>query len=64
MGEPGQFTTPSEYTFQNIAGEPYGLDGCNRLSFEPSIKVAPDGQQASTPTGLTVGCARPTGSAV
>ena len=51
----GQFTAPSEYTFANSAGEPYGLDGCNRLNFEPSISVAPDGQQASTPTGLTVG---------
>jgi hypothetical protein len=30
------------------------LDGCNRLPFAPQIKVAPDGQQASTPTGLTV----------
>jgi hypothetical protein len=52
---PGQFATPKEYTFQNITGEPYALDGCNHLSFEPSINVAPDGQQASTPTGLTVG---------
>ena len=54
---PGAFGTPIEYTFQNGAGgigEPYGLDGCNRLSFEPSISVAPDGQQGSTPTGLTV----------
>ncbi len=50
----GQYSAPKEYTFQNEAGEPYGLDGCNRLSFEPSIKVAPDGQQASTPTGLSV----------
>jgi hypothetical protein len=50
----GQFTPPKEYTFQNGAGEPFGLDGCNRLNFEPSISVAPDGQQASTPTGLTV----------
>ncbi len=50
----GQFTG-KEYTFANGAGETYGLDGCNRLSFEPSISVAPDGQQASTPTGLTVG---------
>src|SRR5665213_3317494 len=32
-----------------------GMDGCNRLGFEPSISVAPDGQAASTPTGLTVG---------
>ena len=53
--EPGRFTTPAEYTFQNNEGEPYGLDGRNRLSFEPSISVAPDGQQGSTPTGLTVG---------
>ena len=51
----GQFTVPHEYTFQNVAGESYGLDGCNKLSFEPTISVAPDGQQASTPTGLTVG---------
>ena len=28
------------------------LAGCNRLSFEPEIKVSPDGQAASTPTGL------------
>ena len=31
------------------------MDGCNRLPFSSSISVAPDGQQASTPTGLTVG---------
>jgi len=30
------------------------LDGCNRLPFHPSIQVTPDGQAASTPTGLTV----------
>jgi hypothetical protein len=30
-------------------------DGCNRLPFSPSIQVSPDGQQGSTPTGLTVG---------
>ena len=30
------------------------LDGCNREPFSPSIKVTPDGQAASTPTGLTV----------
>jgi hypothetical protein len=53
--QPGQFTAPKEYAFQNGAGEPYGQDGCNRLSFEPSISLTPDGQQASTPTGLTVG---------
>ncbi len=44
-----------EYTFANNAGEPYGLDGCNHLSFEPSVSFTPDGQEGSTPTGLTVG---------
>jgi hypothetical protein len=37
------------------ASQPMGfLDGCNRLPFGPSIKVTPDGQAGSTPTGLTV----------
>jgi hypothetical protein len=52
--EPGQFAS-KQYTFQGSLNESYELDGCNRLNFEPSISVAPDGQQASTPTGLTVG---------
>jgi hypothetical protein len=30
------------------------LDGCNRLPFSPSVRVTPDGQAGSTPTGLTV----------
>jgi hypothetical protein len=30
------------------------LDGCNRLPFEPSIRVAADGSAGSTPTGLNV----------
>ena len=30
------------------------LDGCNRLQFNPSISVAPDGLAGSTPTGLAV----------
>ena len=53
--QPGVFIPSSEYIFQNSEGEPYSLDGCNRLSFAPTISVTPDGQQASTPTGLTVG---------
>jgi hypothetical protein len=51
----GHYTPPKEYTFANLAGETYGLDGCNRLNFEPSVSLTPDGQQAATPTGLTVG---------
>jgi hypothetical protein len=30
------------------------LDGCNKLPFEPQIKVTPDGTESSTPTGLNV----------
>ena len=56
--QPGDVLT-SEYTLQDDAGQVYGMDGCNRLSFEPSISVAPDGQAASTPSGLTVGIRLP-----
>jgi hypothetical protein len=45
----GSFTEPVEPSF-----EP-SLDGCNRLPFESSIKVAPDNQAGSSPSGLTVG---------
>jgi hypothetical protein len=46
--EPGLFqTAPSNIPMPT-------LDGCNRLPFHPSISVVPDGQAASTPTGLTV----------
>ncbi len=34
---------------------PPALDGCNALPFTPSLSVAPDGEAASTATGLTVG---------
>ncbi len=44
-----------ESLLEEIPGEPLGLVGCNRLPFEPSISVAPDGSAASTPSGLTVG---------
>jgi hypothetical protein len=38
-----------------FTGEPMpALDGCNRLPFQPSLTVAPDGQEASKPSGLTV----------
>jgi hypothetical protein len=30
------------------------LGGCNRLQFQPQIKVKPDAQESSKPTGLTV----------
>jgi hypothetical protein len=46
---------PDKYVLQNTAGEPLGMTGCNRLPFNPSITVAPDSEDGSTPTGLTVG---------
>ncbi len=45
----------AEYTLHDAQGHPLGLTGCNRLTFEPSISVTPDGRAGSTPTGLTVG---------
>ncbi|HEY4452290.1 MAG TPA: hypothetical protein VGN13_11940 [Solirubrobacteraceae bacterium] len=30
------------------------LDGCNRLPFDPTIRLAPDGQDASSPAGVSV----------
>jgi hypothetical protein len=52
--EEGVFTPPLEYTFKDNLGRPVGLDGCNQVPFTPSVKVTPDGQAGSTPTGLTV----------
>ena len=51
----GAYTPPREYSSQGPTGEPFAQDGCDRLDFEPSITVSPDGRQGSTPTGLTVG---------
>jgi hypothetical protein len=45
----GVFTPPLSPPFEPA------LDGCNRMPFEPSISVAPDGQAGSSPSGLTVG---------
>jgi hypothetical protein len=47
--EPGVF--PKEEASYTPA---QGLNGCNRMRFEPSIAIAPDGTAASTPTGLSV----------
>jgi hypothetical protein len=52
---PAAVTEPALYRWHDSSGTPLALDGCNKLGFEPSISVAPDGPNASTPTGLTVG---------
>jgi hypothetical protein len=52
--EVGTWMPSADYAFQNSEGEQFSLDGCNRLSFSPSVKVTPDGQEAATPTGLSV----------
>ena len=44
-----------EYKLHDGYGNPLGLTGCNRLTFEPSVSVAADSQAGSSPTGLTVG---------
>jgi hypothetical protein len=52
--QPGVFTAPKEYEFQNSEGELLQQNGCDALNFTPSISVSPDGQQGSSPTGLGV----------
>jgi hypothetical protein len=44
-----------EYVMHDNQGDPLGMSGCEKLDFQPSISVTPDGQAGSTPTGLTVG---------
>jgi hypothetical protein len=44
----------TEYSLRDAFGRLVGITGCNELAFDPSIEVAPDVQDASTPTGLKV----------
>jgi uncharacterized repeat protein (TIGR01451 family) len=50
---PGTLVTDS-FTSHDQAGNPVGIEGCNRLDFSPSVSVQPDTTAASTPTGLDV----------
>lgn len=52
--EPENHTPSGEFTLDNEQGEPVLFSGCEKLDFQPSIQVAPDGHAGSTPTGLTV----------
>lgn len=53
-GRPAEVAERLMYRLHDAGDPSIALDGCNRLSFEPSISVTPDGSTASTPTGLTV----------
>jgi uncharacterized repeat protein (TIGR01451 family) len=46
---------PGEFSLRDGLGREVGLTGCEQLPFTPSIRVTPDTNAASTPTGLTVG---------
>jgi hypothetical protein len=52
--EADSWSEPGLYTPPFYAAETPALDGCNRLPFAPEIKVTPDAQEASKPTGLNV----------
>jgi uncharacterized repeat protein (TIGR01451 family) len=47
---------PSELSFvsHENSGQAAGITGCDKLSFSPTISVAPDTSDAETPAGLTV----------
>lgn len=45
---------PASYSLSDSFSRSIGITGCNGLSFDPFIEVAPDVQEASTATGLTV----------
>jgi uncharacterized repeat protein (TIGR01451 family) len=47
-------TGSTSYGLEDELGRSLGVTGCNQLPFDPSIEVAPDVQEGSTPTGLKV----------
>jgi hypothetical protein len=50
--EPGA-TSEVGFLTHDALGAPAGFTGCEALSFEPAIKIAPETTAADTPTGLT-----------
>ncbi len=52
--EAGSWTQPGSFLSFDPNEAEEALDGCGGMPFVPQIKVSPDGQQASSPSGLTV----------
>jgi hypothetical protein len=52
--EQGVFQTASTFITHDEFGHALGYDGCNRLTFNPSLTAAPDTGAADSPTGLHV----------
>jgi hypothetical protein len=57
------FSPPAvKYTLNDESDPSIAMDGCEGLNFEPSIKVTPDSEAGSTPSGLDVDVHVPQGS--
>jgi hypothetical protein len=55
---------PGEIVGMGLSEAMPSMDGCDHLSFNPTLSLAPDVQDASTPTGLTVGLHVPQSAAL
>jgi hypothetical protein len=52
---PGDFKTATFVSHDNAApANPLGVEGCDELNFEPTVRVSPDTAQSDTPAGLSV----------
>jgi uncharacterized repeat protein (TIGR01451 family) len=54
VGGSAEPSVSTSYTLQDSTDPSIGIDGCNRLEFNPTISVVPDGLSGSSPTGLAV----------
>ena len=51
-GEPNVYDEAS-FLSHNAAAEPIGVDGCDKVSFEPSLRLETGSHSAASPTGLS-----------
>jgi hypothetical protein len=52
LAQSATFTAPLTFLTRDDNGTPLGLDGCNRLPFEPTISSVPTTNVSDAPTGL------------